>query len=97
MAKRPVNCLNADIAPAALWCSARRAPCYAGSRDRVNRGLRPVAWKSLHPLPGDSIGKSRGFHSLFENASAVASGIEAALKNRARKEKIVIMAGWRNL
>ena len=32
-------------------------------------------------------------HSLFENAAAVASGIEAALKKQGRKEKIVIMAG----
>jgi pyruvate ferredoxin oxidoreductase beta subunit len=32
-------------------------------------------------------------HSLFENAAAVASGIEASLKKQGRKEKIVIMAG----
>lgn len=32
-------------------------------------------------------------HSLFENASAVASGIEASLKKQGRNEKIVIMAG----
>jgi pyruvate ferredoxin oxidoreductase beta subunit len=32
-------------------------------------------------------------HSLFENAAAVASGIEAALKKQGRKEKVVIMAG----
>ena len=32
-------------------------------------------------------------HSLFENAAAVASGIDAALKMQRRKEKIVIMAG----
>ena len=32
-------------------------------------------------------------HSLFENASAVASGVEAALKKQGRTEKVVIMAG----
>jgi pyruvate ferredoxin oxidoreductase beta subunit len=32
-------------------------------------------------------------HSLFENASAVASGIEASLKRQGRSEKVVIMAG----
>jgi pyruvate ferredoxin oxidoreductase beta subunit len=32
-------------------------------------------------------------HSLFENASAVASGIEASLKKQGRTEKVVIMAG----
>jgi pyruvate ferredoxin oxidoreductase beta subunit len=32
-------------------------------------------------------------HSLFENASAVASGIEAALKKQGRTEKVVVMAG----
>jgi pyruvate ferredoxin oxidoreductase beta subunit len=32
-------------------------------------------------------------HSLFENAAAVASGVEAALKKQGRKEKVVIMAG----
>jgi pyruvate ferredoxin oxidoreductase beta subunit len=32
-------------------------------------------------------------HSLFENAAAVASGVEAALKKQGRKEKIIIMAG----
>jgi pyruvate ferredoxin oxidoreductase beta subunit len=32
-------------------------------------------------------------HSLFENAAAVASGVEASLKKQGRKEKIVIMAG----
>ena len=32
-------------------------------------------------------------HSLFENASAVASGVEAALKKQGRTEKVVVMAG----
>jgi pyruvate ferredoxin oxidoreductase beta subunit len=32
-------------------------------------------------------------HSLFENASAVASGISAALKKQGRDEKILVMAG----
>ena len=32
-------------------------------------------------------------HSLFENASAVASGIEAALKRQGRSEKVVVIAG----
>ncbi|MGA7628596.1 MAG: thiamine pyrophosphate-dependent enzyme, partial [Methanoregula sp.] len=32
-------------------------------------------------------------HSLFENASAVASGIEASLKKQGRTEKVVVMAG----
>ena len=32
-------------------------------------------------------------HSLFENASAVASGVEASLKKQGRNEKVVIMAG----
>jgi len=32
-------------------------------------------------------------HSLFENAAAVASGIEASLKKQGRSEKVVIMAG----
>jgi pyruvate ferredoxin oxidoreductase beta subunit len=32
-------------------------------------------------------------HSLFENASAVASGVEASLKKQGRSEKVVIMAG----
>lgn len=32
-------------------------------------------------------------HSLFENASAVASGVEAALKKQGRTEKIVVMGG----
>jgi pyruvate ferredoxin oxidoreductase beta subunit len=32
-------------------------------------------------------------HSLFENASAVASGVEASLKKQGRTEKVVIMAG----
>ncbi|HOV67120.1 MAG TPA: thiamine pyrophosphate-dependent enzyme, partial [Methanoregulaceae archaeon] len=32
-------------------------------------------------------------HSLFENAAAVASGIEAALKIQGRKEKVVVIAG----
>jgi len=32
-------------------------------------------------------------HSLFENASAVASGVEASLKKQGRTEKVVVMAG----
>ena len=32
-------------------------------------------------------------HSLFENASAVASGVEAALKKQGRTEKVIVMAG----
>ena len=32
-------------------------------------------------------------HSLFENASAVASGIESALKQQGRSEKVVVIAG----
>ena len=32
-------------------------------------------------------------HSLFENASAVASGIEASLKKQGRKEKVLVIAG----
>ncbi|WP_440950140.1 thiamine pyrophosphate-dependent enzyme [Methanosphaerula subterraneus] len=32
-------------------------------------------------------------HSLFENASAVASGIEASLKRQGRTEKVVVVAG----
>lgn len=32
-------------------------------------------------------------HSLFENASAVASGVEASLKRQGRKEKVVIIGG----
>jgi len=32
-------------------------------------------------------------HSLFENSSAVASGIEVALKKQGRKEKVVVMGG----
>jgi pyruvate ferredoxin oxidoreductase beta subunit len=32
-------------------------------------------------------------HSLFENAAAVASGVEASLKKQGRSEKVVIMAG----
>ena len=32
-------------------------------------------------------------HSLFENASAVASGVDAALKKQGRAEKIVVMGG----
>jgi pyruvate ferredoxin oxidoreductase beta subunit len=32
-------------------------------------------------------------HSLFENAAAVASGVEASLRKQGRSEKVVIMAG----
>ena len=79
-------------------CGGCGAALAAGScsrrQDRIQSwSLQRGAWRSSPRRILKPHGKSRGSTRSFENASAVAFGIESSLKKQGRKEKVIVMTG----
>ena len=92
--KRPVNCSTAATVPAGAVANALAARIVTNAAGPNTIVVSATGCMEVFSTPyPETAWKVPWIHSLFENASAVASGIDAALKKQGRTEKIVVMGG----